>query len=600
MEGSGTDPVLTERLKGRVTVPLVVTAFAAVIGGSFPHGYNTGVLNAPQDLIIQFLNDTYLIRTGNEPGKGMLNFVWSFTVAIYLVGGMFGAFSAGWFADRFGRKKAIIIMYIPTFVAAILFGLCDVAESFEMLIIARFIVGFGCGAGSGLVPMYMTEIAPVNIRGAMGVLHQLALTTGILVSQIFGLRQILGNENWPILLAFVGVPCLISAFILPWFPDSPRYTLIKLKKEKEAQEALQTFRGADHDVSADIEEMRREQKQLQKQPPWSLGKLFRSKMHRMPFMLVSALALAQQLSGINVVFYYSSSVFKDAGIPDDYVQYATLGTGIINVIMTVISVPLMEKSGRRILLLGGMILMLTSAVIITIALNLKDILPWMAYICVICMLLFVIGFAIGLGSIPQFIGAELFKQGPRPAAMSFGGMLNWLANTLVGISYPSMEDAMGPYSFIVFVALLLFFLILIWKFLPETKNKSFAEIAAHFGIKEDEMADAEDNKESVEMLPMHDRVGTRLAATAPANARQNGSHSMPTTHIPQVVIEDEANATNPTIGNPAINVTDDDFQQQPLISKEDSHRSPRKPNIPMDPEVGRPRSGQDVDKEVLA
>jgi len=496
LDGDGPPVIMAPT--GRVTLPLAITAAVSAFGSSFPHGWNTGVLNAPSLLIKDFINASFTEHFDRTSTENVLDILWSISVSIYLVGGCGGAFSAGWMADKFGRKKALLVCHVFNFVSAILFGLCKLANSFEMLIIARLIVGFGCGAGSGLVPMYLTEIAPVNIRGAMGVLHQFALTCGILVSQILGIRQALGRESlWPILLAFTAVPAVVSMIVLPFFPDSPRHLLVNKKDEDAAEEALKRFRGVD-DVYYDIQEMKMEKEQADTEPEWSFKMLLQSKDLRLPLGLVCALACCQQLSGINVVFYYSTSVFLGAGIPEDSIQYAVVGTGLINVLMTGISIPLMEKSGRRPLLLVGMVIMVLSASLITMALILQDQIEWMAYISIVCMITFVIGFAIGLGSIPQFIGAELFKQGPRPPAMSLAGFLNWLCNFIVGISFPSMQRGMGAYSFTVFIALLVLFGVYLFFKLPETKNKSYDEIYQLFQTNEAAHVDAENNIPNME------------------------------------------------------------------------------------------------------
>ncbi|XP_064642899.1 solute carrier family 2, facilitated glucose transporter member 1-like [Lineus longissimus] len=491
-------------IPGKVTLPLFITAFAAAFGSSFPHGYNSGVLNAPQHLIRDFLNQSIYDHYGTVNTETSLNLVWSLTVAIYLVGGMVGAFTAGFYADKFGRRNALLICHIYQFVAAILFGCCRVANSLEMMIIGRIIVGYGCGAGTALVPLYMTEMAPVNIRGAMGVVHQVAMTIGILVSQLFGLDQIMGNENsWHYLLAFTAVPSFISMFILPFFPDSPRYLLVNQGKEEEARKALRRIRGPDHNIDQDIEEMINEKRQQELAPKWNMAKLFKEKRLRWPLILVASVSLAQQLSGINVTFFYSTEIFHKAGIALEYTQYATLGTGLVNVIMTFVSLPLMESSGRRPLLLGGLIGMLISMIVMTVALNLQGMVPWMAYISVVCMISYVICFAIGLGPIPQFIGAELFKQGPRPAAMSFAGFINWLANFIVGISFPSIQLGLGAYSFTLFMCCVTFFFFLLYKKLPETKGKSYDEIEKIFHMMDDESKGEDELTKA--------KVGVRLA-----------------------------------------------------------------------------------------
>lgn len=494
------DENVIESPKGRVTLTLVITAAATIFGSSFPHGWNTGVLNNPAHLIHQFLNESYMERFGSEPEAWKLDLLWATSVSVYLIGGCGGAFSVGWFANTFGRKKGLLVCHVFSYVAAVLFAFCNLAKSFEMLVLARLITGFGCGAGSGLVPMYLTEIAPVNIRGAMGVLHQFALTCGILTSQCFGLRQVLGREViWPILLAFIVVPCTVSVCVLPWFPESPRYLLVNKQQDEEAEKALKRFRGRD-DVSADMEEMRKENEIQKKEKKWTFGQLFKNNHLRLPLLLVSALAMCQQLSGINVVFYYSNGIFLSAGIPPEMVQYANIGTGLVNVIMTGISVPLMEKSGRRLLLLGGMVVMIVSAGGLTAALNLHDKFTWISYLSVVCLIVFVVGFAIGLGSIPQFIGAELFKQGPRPPAMSFAGLLNWLCNFIVGITFPSMQSALKAYSFLVFIFAVVGFGIFLWWKLPETKGQTYDEIYRRMGI--DTSNDDDVNAKDFESLPL--------------------------------------------------------------------------------------------------
>jgi SP family facilitated glucose transporter-like MFS transporter 1 len=414
------------------------------------------------------------------------------------------------------------------YVAAALFIFCQLANSFEMLLLARLITGFGCGAASGLVPMYLTEIAPVNIRGAMGVLHQFACTFGILLSQVMGLQGCLGRESlWPYLLAFYIVPCTIALLILPWFPESPRYLLVNCNLEAEAVKALQTFRG-EEDVSVFIEEMRAEQEIQRTSPKWTFGMLFRARDLRLPLILLCSLAMSQQLSGINVVFYYSTGIFLEANIPETMVQYANIGAGAVNMLMTGVSVPLMEKSGRRPLLLGGMGLMTFSTVGLTLAITLQPYASWLSFISIICVITYVVGFAIGIGSIPQFIGAELFKQGPRPPAMSFAGLLNWVCNFLVGITFPSMQSAIEAYSFLVFASTLIGFGIFFYFKLPETKNKTFDQIYDLMGIKPP--VDQEKGS-GIPLLANGDekRSAPKYASVAPAAETQpiNGNANQP-------------------------------------------------------------------------
>ncbi|CAD5118269.1 DgyrCDS6987 [Dimorphilus gyrociliatus] len=413
-----------------------------------------------------------------------LTILWSVTVSIYLVGGTIGAFTPGLIVDRLGRKKSLILLNVFSLIAAIFFGFCKKANSYEMLIIGRLLIGFSCGAGAGIVPMYLTEIAPVRIRGAMGVLHQLALTSGIFVSQAIGLRQILGSaDRWPILLAAIGLPCLLSGCVLYFMPDSPRHLLLNKKDRDAAEKALKRLRNCsnvDLDLDEIEEEIIEEDEDDEQEPEWTLKSILAADRLRLPLVLIIVLGSCQQLSGINAVFYYSSAIYESAGIAKQNIQYANLITGFINVVITIISVGLVEKAGRRVLLLGGMGAMVVSALTLMISINLQEKVTWLSYIAIISVLFFVVGFAIGLGSIPQFIGAELFRPGPRPIAMSIAGFFNWLCNFLVGIGFPPLAGVIGEYSFIIFIACIIIFGLFIFKQLPETKQRTIEEIYTHF------------------------------------------------------------------------------------------------------------------------
>lgn len=485
---------------GGLTWMLIFTCFLCVFGSSIVHGYSSGVLNAPEFTIQAYYNDTYIYRFKEPIQKSLLNFLWAFTVSIYLAGGMVGIFSAGYFADKFGRRGALQFSHIFAVLAAIFFGIARPTGYFELLILGRFIIGFSTGMGSGIVPMYLTESSPKHIRGSLGVLHQLGLTIGILISQILGLEELLGgDELWPILLIVSAVPGFIVSFFLPLIPESPRYLLIKRKDEERAKKALKSFRGEDHDVKDDIQEMREEQRQLEDEPPWTMKQLLKAKKLRFPLLLLCGLQAGQQLSGINVVFYYSTGIFTEAGIPNDYVRYATLGTGAINVAMTVVAVFLMEKAGRRPLLLYGMVGMGMSAAIITIGLNVQDVAPGIAYLSFVCILTFVVSFAIGLGPIPLFLGGELFKQGPRPPAMSFSGMLNWLANFVVGLTFPFILVGLKGYTFIPFMVVVVIGAVITFKYVKETKNKTYEEIAQMYYGRDDNDSDANVTLQSVKL-----------------------------------------------------------------------------------------------------
>eukprot|EP00064_Thunnus_orientalis_P013283 superscaffoldBa00002137_g13320 len=461
----------------KVTPQLMLAVGTAVIG-SLQFGYNTGVINAPQSIIENFYNETWTSRFSEPISQTTLTALWSLSVAIFSVGGMFGSFSVGLFVNRFGRRNSMLMTNVLAFIAAAFMGFSKLAASWEMLIIGRFIVGLYSGLSTGFVPMYVEEISPTSLRGALGTLHQLGVVIGILMAQIFGIESIMGNTTlWPLLLGFTLLPAIVQCVLLPFCPESPRYLLINCNEESKAHSVLMKLRGTD-EVNEDMQEMREESQKMMREKKVTILELFRSPNYRQPIFVAIMLHLSQQLSGINAVFYYSTGIFERAGVPQPV--YATIGAGVVNTAFTVVSLFIVERVGRRPLQLTGLIGMAFSAVLLTVAMALLDQLRWMSYVSIVAIFSFVAFFEIGPGPIPWFIVAELFSQGPRPAAIAVAGFSNWSANFLVGMGFQYVEQLCGPYVFIIFTVLLLGFFVFTYFKVPETKGRTFDEIAAGF------------------------------------------------------------------------------------------------------------------------
>ncbi|XP_075409231.1 solute carrier family 2, facilitated glucose transporter member 3 [Tenrec ecaudatus] len=461
----------------KVTASLVFTIAVATMG-SFQFGYNTGVINAPEAIIKDFLNYTLEEKSEEAPTVGLLTTLWSLSVAIFTIGGMMGSFSVGLFVNRFGRRNSMLIVNILAIAGGCLMGFCKMAESIEMLILGRLIIGVFCGLCTGFVPMYIGEVSPTALRGAFGTLNQLGIVIGILVAQIFGLEVILGSEElWPVLLGFTIIPAILQSIALLFCPESPRFLLINRKEEENAKKVLQQLWGT-QDVTQEIREMKDECARMLQERKVNVLELFRAPNYRQPIIISIMIQLSQQLSGINAVFYYSTGIFQDAGVKDPI--YATIGAGVVNTIFTVVSLFLVEKVGRRTLHMVGLGGMAVCSLFMTVSLLLKDQYHWMSFVCIGAILVFVAFFEIGPGPIPWFIVAELFNQGPRPAAMAVAGCSNWTSNFLVGLLFPSAANALGAYVFIIFTAFLVIFLIFTFFKVPETRGRTFEEISRVF------------------------------------------------------------------------------------------------------------------------
>ncbi|CAN9503647.1 unnamed protein product [Ophioblennius macclurei] len=461
----------------QVTGYLLFSLGTAVIG-SLQFGYNTGVINAPEAKLKTFFNDTWMERYGQPISSGVSTVVWSVSVAIFSVGGMVGSFSVGVMANRFGRRRSMFLVNSLAIIGGLLMGFCTICSSYEMVIAGRLVIGLFCGLFTGLTPMYVGEVSPTPLRGAFGTLHQLGVVVGILIAQIFGLEALLGSQKlWPLLLALTVAPAVLQCILLPFCPESPRFLLINLKQEEQARKALVRLRGTE-DVSKDLQEMKEESAKMAMEKKVTIPELFRSASYRQPLLIAVMLQLSQQLSGINAVFYYSTGIFQSAGVKQPI--YATIGAGIVNTVFTVVSLFLVERAGRRTLHLLGLGGMAVSAVLMTVSLLLRSV-HAMSYVAIMAVMLFVAMFELGPGPIPWFIVAELFSQGPRPAAMAVAGCCNWTANFLVGMSFPKLENLCGPWVFLIFVFFLVLFFIFTFIKVPETKGKTFDEIAREFG-----------------------------------------------------------------------------------------------------------------------
>uniref|UniRef100_A0A1B0B0C7 Major facilitator superfamily (MFS) profile domain-containing protein n=1 Tax=Glossina palpalis gambiensis TaxID=67801 RepID=A0A1B0B0C7_9MUSC len=428
-----------------LTFFLTYSIFSAVLG-MLQFGYNTGVINAPEKNIENFMKDVYKDRYGEDISEEFIQQLYSVAVSIFAIGGMLGGFSGGWMANRFGRKGGLLLNNVLGISGACLMGFTKVSHSYEMLFLGRFIIGVNCGLNTSLVPMYISEIAPLNLRGGLGTVNQLAVTVGLLLSQVLGIEQILGtNEGWPILLGLAICPAILQLILLPVCPESPRYLLITKQWEEEARKALRRLR-ASSSVEEDIEEMRAEERAQQAESHISTMELICSPTLRPPLIIGIVMQLSQQFSGINAVFYYSTSLFVSSGLSDESAKFATIGIGAI-----------MEFFGY-----------------------VQEMIDWMSYLSVVSTLGFVVFFAVGPGSIPWMITAELFSQGPRPSAMAIAVLVNWMANFVVGIGFPSMKTCLDNYTFLPFSVFLAIFWIFTYKKVPETKNKTFEEILALF------------------------------------------------------------------------------------------------------------------------
>nr|CAD7198335.1 unnamed protein product [Timema douglasi] len=229
-----------------------------------------------------------------------------------------------------------------------------------------------------------------------------------------------------------------------------------------------------------MDDMRSEYEAMKMLPKVTLKDMFMNSMLRIPLFIAMMVMICQQLSGINAVMFFSTKIFKMAKLDDMDAQYATLGMGSINVLMTVVSLVLVERAGRKTLLLIGFSGMCLTCVLLTICLAYVNSAAWVSHFSIFLVIFFVVMFATGPGSIPWFLVSELFNQSARPAATSLAVAVNWTANFIVGIAFLPLQEALGGHVFIIFSVLLALFVVFVYRKVPETKNKTMEEITAMF------------------------------------------------------------------------------------------------------------------------
>ncbi|XP_012524174.1 solute carrier family 2, facilitated glucose transporter member 1 isoform X2 [Monomorium pharaonis] len=465
---------------GGWTPLLVLGGATCCLGSALPAGYNIGVMNNPAHLMQTFCNDSIRERYNVQLSGYELQILWSAIVSVFLIGGVSGSLIASWLSDRFGRKGALSVGNLCGIAGAILFILVRVMNSVELFLIGRVFVGLSGGLATALLPMYMTEIAPLKLRGAVGVLCQLGITSGVLMGQIAGLETVLGTtESWHIMLAFFSPLCLLALLLTITLPESPKYLYVTKGEQGKALKELSRLRNMDVMLlQNEITGLQHELTMRSASVTWNIRRVLRDPAVRLPLFLVCLMQFGQQLSGINAVFYYSNTIFLGAGLGITGAQYATLGTGVANIGMAVISVPIMSLFSRRKVLFLSCYLCVGCLIVLCISIALIHAASFMPWLCTVAVLAYVIFYGIGLGPIPFFIGSELFDVGPRPAAMSLGSVFNWGGNFLVGMMFPSMQAVIGPYIFLVFAGSTLILVQVNRIYLPETRDRSTTDIAA--------------------------------------------------------------------------------------------------------------------------
>ncbi|KAM7272985.1 hypothetical protein ACFE04_027649 [Oxalis oulophora] len=420
------------------------------------------------------------------------------------VGAMVGAISSGQIADYIGRKGALMVASLPNIIGWLAISF---ARDTSFLYLGRLLEGFGVGIISYTVPIYIAEISPQNMRGALTSVNQLSVTIGIMLAYLLGLFV-----EWRILAVLGVLPCAILIPGLFFIPESPRW-LAKMGSE-DFETSLQVLRGFDTDITIEVNEIKRSVATSTRRNTVRFAEL-KHRRYWFPLMVGIGLLILQQLSGINGVLFYSSAIFESAGVKSS--NAATFGLGAVQVAATAVTTWLVDKAGRRMLLIVGLsaisyfsvridkavVLMVSfllfvlfqisstgmtvSLLIVAVAFYLKEyvsvdtkIYTILGIISVVGVVAMVITFSFGIGAIPWIIMSEILPINIKGLAGSIATLCNWIFSWVITMTANILLDWSGGGTFTLYMIASAFTVVFVVLFVPETKGRSLEEIQFSF------------------------------------------------------------------------------------------------------------------------
>jgi SP family galactose:H+ symporter-like MFS transporter len=437
--------------------PFVYVAVGIAALGGLLFGYDTGVISGA----ILFIKNQFSLSATME----------EIVVSAVLVGAVFGAAAGGLLTSRFGRRKLIILAGMIFTCSAIGTAL---APTIPWLIAGMVVSGLAIGIASFISPMYIAELVPANVRGALVAVNMLAITTGIVIAYLvdYAFSSI---QGWRYMFGLAAIPAVGLAIGMWRLPDSPRW-LISKSKVDDAKKVLERVRTAS-DVGPEIKDIQDSMKQQGKS---GFAGLFQPSL-RMALIVGLGLALFQQITGINTVIYYAPTIFKFAGIKAaGPAILAGAGLAALMWCFHILSIFLLDRVGRRPLLLIGVAGQIVGLAILGAAFHFHQLASWKSYLAIGSLAIYVSSFAVGLGPIFWLIISEIYPLKVRGAAMSAVTVTNWALNLVVSVTFLSLVALLGQGgTFWLYGAIAVAALVFFYRMVPETKGKTLEQIEAY-------------------------------------------------------------------------------------------------------------------------
>ncbi len=441
---------------GRVTASVIQGTIVAALGGLL-FGFDTAVISGTTESLNHVFN-----LTAQSLG---------FTVAVALIGTVIGSIIIGKPADIYGRKKMLMIIALLYFFSAL--G-CAVAQDWLVLVVSRFIGGLGVGAASVVAPMYIAEIAPGPARGRLVAINQLNVVAGILLAFLsnYVIALYVNPEwAWRVMLAIQAIPAAVFFFLLFTIPESPRWLV---KKGLVAHATSVLGRLGVVDAATKVAEI---QNSL-KGDGGRQDALFQSRYSKSVFLVV-AIAMFNQLAGINALMYYAPKIFMMAGAAVDSALFQSVLVGGTNFIFTALALLVIDRFGRRVLMLTGSLGLIATLSVVAWQFSLGS--AANGTVVLVALLFYIAFFAFSQGACIWVFISEVFPNTVRAKGQALGSFTHWFMAAAVSWSFPVVAAASGAWAFGFFAAMMVLQLLWVIFFMPETKGGSLEDIEQRLG-----------------------------------------------------------------------------------------------------------------------
>lgn len=430
---------------------VIVSAFIASLGGLL-FGFDTAVISGAEKTIQQLFN---------------LDGFWhGFTVAIALIGTLIGALISGKPADIIGRKKSLLAIGVLYVVSALGSAL---AQTWIAFLLFRLLGGIAVGSSSVIGPMYIAEIAPAHLRGRLGTAFQLNIVGGILLAYFsnYWIVQLVEHDSWRWMLGVLSVPSVIFFLLVLYIPDSPRWLVLK-NRISDAEAVLRRIGSADP-----LKEVREIEDSAFKDSDIKRENLF-TKRYRIPIILAILVAIFNQLSGINAIMYYAPRIFELVGYARNSALFQSVSVGITLFIFTVVGMFLIDRVGRKRLLLAGAVGMtFFLGMVARTIFTTTDGSIWM----LIYLSGFIAFFAFSEGTVIWVYISEIFPNSVRAKGQTLGSFTHWTMTVIISWMFPVLAEINASgWAFSFFSVSMVLMFIIVWKFFPETKGKTLEQI----------------------------------------------------------------------------------------------------------------------------